>query len=345
MATHVVQMTSRRAISRIGAAVLVLLATAACGGGGRSSAECTGAVPRPVAKPTTAARPPAIPISGAYLGAAALTGTVYTEERRIASVNALERAICRPLAIVHTYVPWQSQFPTASQLAASDAGQILLMSWTGTDLREMASGADDPEIRKVATEVAALHSPVFVEFRWEMERLNLASVVHSPATFIAAWDHTRAIFNEVGVTNASWVWCPTATGFDQGTAQAYYPGPREVDWICADAYPWPPGAYEDLQDELAAFMAWAVPQGKPIMLGEVGVPLSYSTQLRNQWIDRARAYLTSTPAIKAFVYFDFNPPGHATNRDWLLPAGSEALEHFRALATDPWFRPKFAPTG
>jgi beta-mannanase len=176
-----------------------------------------------------------------------------------------------------------------------------------------------------------------------MERLNLASVVHSPAAFIAAWDHTRAIFNDVGVTNASWVWCPTSTGFDQGTAQAYYPGANEVDWICTDAYPWPPGADEDLQDELAAFMAWAVPQGKPIMVGEVGVPLSYSVDLRNQWIDNAAAYLTSTPAIKAFVYFDFNPPDHPIERDWLLPPGSEALSHFRTLANNPWFHPALPP--
>lgn len=323
------------------AVVMLLLACGACGSSSKSAA-C--APPTQVPSGQIVTGPPPVPATGAYLGAAALTGTVFTEERRIASVDALETAICRPFDIVHSYVPWKQPFPAASELAASRAGQILLMSWTGTDTREMASGADDDEIRKVATAVAALRTPVFVEFRWEMERLNLASVVHSPAAFIAAWDHTRAIFHEVGVTNASWVWCPTATGFDQGTAEAYYPGASEVDWICADAYPWPPGTYEDLQDELAAFMTWAVPQGKPIMLGEVGVPLSYSTQARNQWIDNAAKYLTSTPAIKAFVYFDFNPPGHATNRDWLLPVGSEALEHFRDLAAEPWFRPKIAPT-
>jgi hypothetical protein len=91
-------------------------------------------------------------------------------------------------------------------------------------------------------------------------------------------------------------------------------------------------------------MAWAVPQGKPIMVGEVGVPLSYSVDLRNQWIDNASAYLRATPAIKAFVYFDWNPIDHPIERDWLLPAGSDALAHFRTLANDPWFSPKVVPT-
>jgi hypothetical protein len=43
------------------------------------------------------------------------------------------------------------------------------------------------------------------------------------------------------VQNAAWVWCPTANGFADGQAAAFYPGNNEVDWICADAYPaaWP----------------------------------------------------------------------------------------------------------
>lgn len=343
MDTKLVRVSMRRAASYLCTAAVVLAGIAACGGGGggQAAAGCSHSGPQPRPSTGISDHPPAVPVHGAYLGAAAFSGTLYTEDRRIASINNLQNAICRPLGIVHSYVPWQHEFPTASQLAATQAGQILLMSWTGTDMREMASGADDAEIRTVAREVAGLHAPVFVEFRWEMERPNLASVVHSPADFVAAWDHTRAIFDEVGVANASWVWCPTATGFDNGTAPAYYPGADQVDWICTDAYPQPPGAYEDLKDELRAFMAWAVPQGKPIMLGEIGVPLSYSPESRSQWIDRAAAYLTATPAIKAFVYFDLNPIGHDTNRDWYLPAGSEALAHFRTLANDPWFHPTF----
>jgi hypothetical protein len=341
---QLVRVSLRRTASRCGLAAILLSSSAACTTGSTTQADCSNAVPTPAISTTGSDQPPPIPITGAYLGAAAFTGSLYTEARRIASVDALEQAICRPLDIVHTYVTWQAEFPTASQLAASRDGQILLMSWTGTDTREMASGADDAEIRRIAGAVAGLHTPFFVELRWEMERPNLAGIVHSPADFIAAWDRARAIFDEVGVTNASWVWCPTATGFDNGTAPAYYPGAKEVDWICTDAYPQPPGAYEDLQSEVGAFMRWAAPQGKPIMLGEVGVPLSYSVERRNQWLDRARAYLTSTPAIKAFVYFDLNPIGHATSRDWLLPAGSEALQHFRALANDPWFSPRTAAT-
>jgi hypothetical protein len=277
-----------------------------------------------------------VPAHGADLGAFALTGD-FSQPSFTSSVAELQTEICRPLTIVHTYLRWKQPFPLASQLSVSRSGQTLLLSWTGTDLAAMASGADDAGIRTVAAQVASLHSPVFVELRWEMDRPNLRRVVHSAATFIAAWDHTRAIFAQAGVRNASWVWCPTATGFDRGDAPAYYPGANEVDWICTDAYPKPDGPVEQLSTELASFLKWAVPTGKPIMLGEIGVPESYSPSDRSDWIANAADFVKHTPAIKAVVYFDYNPAGHTANRDYRIAPGTAAATAFRALAADPWF--------
>jgi hypothetical protein len=279
-----------------------------------------------------------VPARGAYLGAFTLTGG-FSQAAYQASVTDLQTEICRPLAIVHSYLRWKRPFPQASQLTVSRSGQILLLSWTGTDLTEMASGADDAEIRTVARAVAELHSPVFVELRWEMDRPNLATIVHSPATFIAAWDHTRALFTQVGVANASWVWCPTATGFDRGTAPAYYPGASEVDWICTDAYPSPDGPVEQLDTELAAFLAWAVPQGKPLMLGEFGVPESYTPSQRSDWLHRAATLVEHTPQIKAIVYFDYNQRTHSANRDYWIRPGTPPAAALRTIAADPWFHP------
>jgi hypothetical protein len=336
----------RQATAARAAAVLLLVTAGAvgCGSSSKSSASCPAAVPSPAAAASIHDTPPPVPRSGAYLGAFALNGTTFTQSAYITSTAALETSICRPLDIVHSYLQWQKPFPADSELAASRSGQIILLSWTGTDLAQMASGADDSEIRAVAAEVAALHSPVFVELRWEMDRPNLASIVHSPGTFIAAWDHTRAIFAAVGVTNASWVWCPTATGFDRGTAEAYYPGASQVDWICTDAYPRTTGPFEGLAAELASFLTWARQQGKPLMLGEIGVPESYTADERTAWFNGAADFIEKTAQIKALVYFDYNPAGHSANRDYFLAPDSAAIKGLKALGARSWFSPKMVPT-
>jgi hypothetical protein len=303
------------------------------------SAHCKAAVPNTALARTLSDAPPAVPARGAYFGAFALDGSTFTQQQFISSVANLEIEICRPLAIVHSYLQWNKPFPSLGQLDASRSGQTILLSWTGTDMSAMASGADDQEILAVAREVSSLRSPVFVELRWEMDRPNLASVVHSPATFIAAWDRTRALFRQADVSNASWVWCPTATGFDRGVAPSYYPGASEVDWICTDAYPTPGGPVEQLKSEVAAFLTWAKGQGKPIMLGEIGVPQNYSSPARVKWIENAANFVEQTPQIKAVVYFDYNPVGHSSTRDYLITPGTPAAAALRALGADPWFNP------
>ena len=321
-------------------AVLAAATLAGCGSGAKPAAACPAGVPKPAPAGSLHDAPPPVPASGAYLGAFALNGGTFSQSAYIASTNELQRAICRPLDIVHSFLQWQQPFPTQSAVTASRSGQIVLLSWTGTDLAAMASGSEDAAIRTVAGQIASLHSPVFLELRWEMDRPNLTRVVHSAATFVAAWDHTRQVFAQAGVRNVSWVWCPTAAGFARGVAPAYYPGADQVDWICTDAYPNPKVALDPLQTELTPFLAWAKSQGKPLMIGEFGVPQSYSSDDRRTWVQHAAAFIKATPQIKAVVYFDYNPVGHAATQAFRLQPGSSALAAFRALGADPWFRPR-----
>lgn len=329
--------------TRVAAAVVLTVCCAvACSSAPakKTATQCRAAATHSAPTRTVSDAPPPVPETGAYLGAFSLDKPTFTQHQYLTSTAALEVAICRPLDIVHTYLQWDKPFPTESQLAASRRGQILLLSWTGTDMASMASGRDDAEIRTVAAEVASLRSPVFVELRWEMDRPNLRSIVGSPAVFIAAWDRARAVFAQAHVRNASWVWCPTATGFDRGDAPQYYPGGDEVDWICTDAYPTPGAPVEQLKTELATFLKWAEPQGKPLMLGEIGVPQNYPPDARADWISNAADFVKDTPQIKAVVYFNYNPVGHQATRDYRIEPGSRAAAALRALGADPWFNPK-----
>jgi beta-mannanase len=139
------------------------------------------------------------------------------------------------------------------------------------------------------------------------------------------------------VDNVAWVWCPTASGFANGTAAAYYPGDNEVNWVCADAYPGP-GPYRSFATVVQPFLDWASHHRKPIMIGEYGVPDTYGPQQRAQWLWGAARAVQDNAQVKALVYFDANAK-HA----YALQAGSPALQAFRGIAHVPYFNPVNLP--
>ena len=298
----------------------------------QSSAAPDGAVDGAV----TASEGPAVPAHGAYFGAR-VRGNAYTESAEIAGVDRLQQSIGRRLAIVHVYHMWSDPFPSSSDLAFLRQGSTLLLSWSGTDTLAIIAGRYDQMIRQRALAIKATGKPIFLEWRWEMDRSGLQAQVHSPADYIKAWDHIRSIFTQEHVTNVGWVWCPTASGFATGQAAAYYPGNNEVNWVCADAYPGY-GPYRSFATVVAPFLSWASHHRKPIMIGEYGVPTTYGTQQRAQWLWDAAHTVQSDPQIKALVYFDAD-----AKRAYSLQVGSPALEAFRRIAHLPYFNPADQP--
>lgn len=353
-------MTSSRARSRAriagwsaaAAAVIVVVGVALALANSSGKARQGGAGPAPtrIAAPiptttTNPARAPAMPAGGAYFGAFGQPAA-FTQQSAVAAVDSLQSQVGRRLDIVHSYLKWRAPFPTASQRAFISGGSRLLLSWAGTDTLAVASGADDSWIRQRALAIKATHKPIFLEWRWEMNRPNLRAQVHSPADYIAAWDHIRSIFAQEHVENVAWVWCPTAIGFTgaggQPSAAAFYPGNSEVDWVCSDAYP-RAGPYTSFADVVQPFLAWASHIAKPIMIGEYGVPRSYGAQPRAQWLRGAAQTVRDDPQIKALVYFDGDPIGNGPQTDYGLDNGSAPMLAFRRVAGERYFNPSGLP--
>jgi hypothetical protein len=279
---------------------------------------------------------PRIPAHGAYFGAWVRQGA-YSQADQVLALDTLQHSLGRKLDIVHSYLTWQGAFPTASDTVALDQGSTLLVSWTGTTSKGVASGQYDSIIRQRAREIKATGRPIFLEWRWEMDRPNLRGVVGSPAQFIAAWKHVRAIFAQEHVHNVAWVWCPTAKGFEPGgDAAAYYPGNSEVDWICTDAYPGF-GAYRSFADTATPFLVWASHHKKPVMIGEFGVPQRYGSQQRAQWLHGAAQTIKDDPQVKALVYFDADPATSAPADGMALANGSAPMQAFRKIAGSQYF--------
>jgi hypothetical protein len=297
----------------------------------------------PAPQPTrTASLPkstgPVAPAQGAYFGAwvspTVYAAGKYTQQDRILAVDSLQKTIKRRLDIVHIYLTQNGQFPTSSDLAFVNQGSTLLVSWALNNSRAVAKGKYDVSIIERAREIKKIGKPVFLEWRWEMDRPNLKAQVGSPAEYVAAWKHIREVFAQQGVTNVAWVWCPTSKGFANGTAGAYYPGDSEVDWICADVYP-PAGPLSSFATVAGPFLRWAAHHPKPVMVGEYGVQAVYSPAERAQWLRAAARTVAANRQIKALVYFD--GPGQGQTTD-VLDGGP--LQAFVGIADDSHFNPR-----
>jgi hypothetical protein len=265
----------------------------------------------------------------------------FSQSGRVASVRRFEARIGTRLRLVHLYRRWADPIGTPSDLAFARRGSYLQISWPTPDLKLVVNGSQDKLIAQRARQIRALPTEVLLQIRWEMDRPNLRNVIHGPTMFIAAWKHIQAIFVKQHVTNVGWAWCPTASGFGNGTAQRYYPGDDAVDWICTDVYPvkpWIKGKYESFPVLAQAFMAWAATHPtKPILIGEMGVGVTYGAR-RPKWIREAQRYITANPQIKAISWFDETKPNSPAYYDLAL-RDRPSLAAFASLATNPYFKP------
>jgi hypothetical protein len=296
----------------------------------------------PPASEPQASGGPRAPTDGAYLGAYVQPDTDYTPQGRIDAVTQFEKAAGRELDIVQTYHPWDDEFPDATDKWAVDNGRMLLLSWAGTDTRIIQSGRYDNLIRQRARAVKALGKPIFLRWRWEMDRPNLQASIWTPQDFIAAWRHIRTIFAQEKATNVSWVWCPTAAGFsDSDRAAPYYPGDSDVDWVCADVYT---GQKLDTFEEAAAgFLAWAKGHPtKPIMIGEWATSDLFPGG-QSAWLDQAQKTAQDNPSIKALVYFDSNDKSKGPRAQLALKGA--AVGRFGDLLAEPYFNTRRLPVG
>jgi len=323
--------------TRTGFAVAVIAAAALVALGFVIRADHNGTAPEAEPSTTTATTLPAPAAGGVLLGASA-SPDIRTLDAEKAAVEGLERSIGRTLDIDHNFYTWDAPFPTETERWDLQAGRIPMISWNGKNVQttDIAAGTYDSMIKQRAKAVKALGKPVLIRWFWEMDGNKKVQFAGTPGQYIAAWRHIVSTFRAEGADNVRWVWCPNASAFNDGTAQAFYPGDDFVDWTCADGYNWAPGRpgdqWRSFQEIFSGFYGWARLQNKPIMVGETGV------QERNpgdkaEWIIAARdAVKDDFPMLRAFVYFDANK-----DYDWTLTTSDSAMAAFRQLANDPWF--------
>ena len=287
---------------------------------------------------------PLEPASGTLFGAYVKPDLGWTRDDVMASIEALESDLGRPLAIDHHYQPWSVPFPSWKEPWDVAAGRIPMITWGKVSTRKVNSGALDALIRSRAEAVRGVAHPMFIRWFAEMDSDSVAQLSRSPASYIRAWRRIRWIFGASGAWNAVWVWCPTAWGFVEGEAQKYYPGDDYVDWVCSDGYNWAPGRagsrWREFSEIYQAFYEFGVARGKPMMAGEYGCQERAPGE-KAAWIDQAREDIKARfPELDAIVYFDSD-----RDYDWRVDTSPSSYEAFAAMGSDPYFNPDRAGLG
>ena len=280
-------------------------------------------------------------LEGALLG----VSTGLSRAERGPRFERLEETAGRQLDIGHVFHAWEDAIPTQDDLMHLEDGRILMISWNGTDTIEIQNGIHDDWIRTQATSVAGLEQPVMLRWLWEMDGNRRRDWVHSGEDFVAAWNHIRGIFSEVGADNAQFVWCPNEFLFwDGGDPTPWYPGDENVDWLCADGYNWQDSVddpdWVSPDDIFGDFVAWAEPRGLPIVIGETSSNEALDDpEGKGDWLRSWPEILENDlPAIDGVVFFDKDFTWN-DQPDWRLDTSELSFAAWNQVANDPYFNP------
>lgn len=185
----------------------------------------------------------------------------------------------------------------------------------------------DQYVRGFATAAKNWGHPFFMRFDWEMNGNWFAWSEKAPwnsaGQFVPMWQHVKDIFDSVGATNVTWVWCPNITS-DIFPMTGLYPGDSYVDWTCMDGYnmfgssnnSWM--TFPQLFNGKDAGISWlhdtyqellTTAPSKPILLGELASNEAGDGGTKKAaWItDAIQTQIPNNfPQIKAAVWFNWN---------------------------------------
>jgi hypothetical protein len=305
--------------------------------------------------------------SGALLGIWP-GGPGTTRQQRWQTFLARGQALGRALDIFGTHYGAppggcysEAPFSGGYEELAWEKSAYTLVSWTpSATLDQINGGQFDACFHDVATRFKAFAHPVFLRTLWEFNG-NWYPWAYGgdSAGFVTAWRRIVDIFLAEGATNVNFVWSPDE-GWYRGDApkslQAY-PGDTYVDWVASDSYNWfTSSAWCGAMDhphagwcEFEELFHGSLSAGKsveldfrdrkPYMVAETGSVEDANTPGRKgQWFRNARdAIKARFPGLLALVYFDQDLTT-SEGVNWSLDTSVSALDGFRSLAQDAYFR-------
>ncbi len=250
-----------------------------------------------------------------------------------------------------------TRFPMTPLENVRRYGAIPVFSWNSSSsppsvdqpdfsLETIVDGRYDSYIREFATKAKEWGHPFFLRFNWEMngfwfpwsEGVN----GNTPGQFVAAWRHVHDLFNEVGATNVTWVWCPN---IDLNNALIplgkVYPGDAYVDWTALDGFNWgerhgSPGwqTFNQVFHKTYRRIVTKVAPDKPLMLAEVASTDKGGN--KPEWIKDMYAKIRHKyRKIRAVIWYDVDD----RDTNWPIERSKKAGNAFKSAIRSGAFRP------
>jgi hypothetical protein len=238
--------------------------------------------------------------------------------------------------IVNLFYGWFDVLPrTISYLPT---GAIPMISWRGTNYRDILNGSSDAVIERAARNLRTLGTPTLMRWAWEMNGNWYAwggpKNGNDPAAFVQCWQRIHGIFAEQKATNVSWVWSVNWNDSPNASWNAnkhYYPGDKYVDWVGVSGY----NLHRELPAKLFGGVYGEYAAKKPLMITEVGA-VDRGGTTKGDWITAFRQWVEQNPAVGAVTWFDTDThPGYAER--WRIDTDPDSLAAYKAMALDPHF--------
>ena len=268
----------------------------------------------------------------------------------LTALGAFEHAAGRRVAVYSFYQGWASGgFDGAAMSAIAARGAIPMVTWEPWDytkgvdqpayrLARIAAGAFDGEIRGWATAAKRYGGRILLRFAHEMNASGYPWCEgvngNAAGSYVRAWRHVHDVFDAVGADNVGWVWAPNVAYAGTTPLRELYPGDRYVDWVALDGYnggtalPWGGWLpFDRIFGQSIRELRVLAPH-KPIMISEVASAEEGGSKAA--WIRGFFASLAKEPAVRAFVWFDWNK-----ETDWRIQSSSAAERAFAAGVADP----------
>lgn len=210
------------------------------------------------------------------------------------------------------------------------------------NLKSISQGNHDEAIYRWARQVKDFGHPVYFRAMCEMNGdwvpWGGTANGNSPQDYIPAWRHIYNIFQEVGATNALFVWSPNQDNDEAAalrTFSTYYPGDEYVDYVGINGYNWGTmyntpnwSSKWEKFDEIfgPSYKTFSNLTKKPMMIPELAS--TYKGGDKASWIKDAFLTIRERyPRIKVVSWFNINK-----ETDWRFSEDPTTLGAFKTYA-------------
>ena len=254
----------------------------------------------------------------------------------------LEDLANRPLATVHNRMPWQTSLVNKYSEFIAGRGQVPILSWFtrgSTDVRwsAIASGAQDARIRLEAQRLKSAGWPAYFCFHKEPEN---EPWLGNSTEWRAAHERVWQIFQDVGVTNATFVACMMAPTFKGSFGGIRSWLPDHYDVIGVDGYNRNlKGNWRTFERILTPAHEVATALQMPLFVIEHGCVEGAPDQKR-QWFADADAVVRSWPEVVGISYnHESGNAGIDHGMNYRVDTSASATAGFRAMGATQFFNP------